>query len=87
VARTSTVGRPKSKPAKTLENAVVLGESKRDVAQAIRILDANLSQDAPSEDRVEALVYRAELAERTEDGATSARIRRELADLGAPYGD
>jgi hypothetical protein len=70
-------GNPKSKLARALENAVVLGESKGDVAQAMRILDSNLRDDASDEDRVQALVYRAELAERAGDDATLARIRRE----------
>jgi hypothetical protein len=54
---------PGSKLARALQNAVVLGESKGDHRQAARILDGALNRaDADVVDRVEALVYRAELA-------------------------
>ncbi|MGK5629511.1 VOC family protein [Streptomyces sp. URMC 123] len=61
---------PANKLATALENAVVLGDSKGDIAQAIKILDANLAREQESADPVdlvEALVYRAELALRQED--------------------
>lgn len=57
--------KPTSKLAQALQNAVVLGESKGDHHQAARILDATLARHGDSAsvvDRVEALVYRAELA-------------------------
>ncbi|MFH8409256.1 VOC family protein [Streptomyces sp. NPDC018019] len=61
---------PANKLATALENAVVLGDSKGDTAQAVKILDANLArvqESAHPTDLVEALVYRAELALRQED--------------------
>lgn len=54
-----------SKLGKVLQNAVVLGDSRGDPAQAARILDASLArhgESSPVTDRIEALVYRAELA-------------------------
>lgn len=54
---------PASKLGRVLENAIVLGESKGDARQAARILDASLAKAESSVvDRVNALVYRAELA-------------------------
>ncbi|GAB2960741.1 hypothetical protein GCM10027280_56940 [Micromonospora polyrhachis] len=64
---------PQSRLAKVLQNAIVLGDSKGDVVQAVRILDATLAREealASAVDRVGALVYRAELAARQADGET-----------------
>lgn len=73
---------PTNRLATALENAVVLGDSKGDTAQAVKILDANLDREqerAHPVDLVEALVYRAELALRQEDAerarALLARVR------------
>jgi hypothetical protein len=70
------------KLAVALDNAVVLGDSKGDHAQAARILDGALSRnaDAPATERVEALAYRAELARRAGD---AARAESALAELRA----
>ena len=56
-----------------LQNAIVFGDSKGDIPQAIRLLDATLAREeasASAVDRVQALVYRAELAARQADGDT-----------------
>lgn len=72
--------------ARTLENAVVLGESKGDHRQAAKILDGKLAkdEDAPVTTLVEALVYRAELAIRLDDPGSAetllARVRRTVLD-------
>ncbi|TDB74222.1 VOC family protein [Micromonospora sp. KC721] len=61
---------PASRLARTLENAIVLGDSKGDAAQAAKILDGALARadDEPDvTDVVQALVYRAELAMRLGD--------------------
>lgn len=65
---------PDSQLAKTMRNAVVLGDSKGDTRQAARILDGALTRyrGSPVTDLVEALAYRAELALRAED-TTAAR--------------
>lgn len=66
---------PASHVAKALRNAVVLGDSKGDTRQAVRILDGALTRHRGSAlvtDLVEALAYRAELALRAED-TTAAR--------------
>ncbi|WP_211824721.1 VOC family protein [Streptomyces alfalfae] len=71
------------KLATALENAVVLGDSKGDTAQAVKILDANLAREQATAlpvDLVEALVYRAELALRQ---AEPARARALLARVRA----
>jgi hypothetical protein len=70
------------KLAVALDNAVVLGDSKGDHAQAAKMLDGALSRniDAPATERVEALAYRAELARRTGD---AARAESALAELRA----
>jgi len=63
-----------SKLAAALANAVVLGDSKGDNAQAAKILDGALHKQwdqAPSPDRADALVYRAELAVRLGDRKTA----------------
>lgn len=53
---------------RALENAVVQGDSRGDVRQAARILDTALGRHPdPAADRVEVLVYRAELALRLDD--------------------
>lgn len=59
------------KLARSLRNAIVLGESKGDPRQAAKILDGALAQAVDSAsvvDRVAALVYRAELAVVLQDG-------------------
>lgn len=68
--------------AAAMDNAVVLGDSKGDVAQAAKILDGALARltDAPPVERVEALAYRAELARRAGD---TARVESALAELHA----
>jgi catechol 2,3-dioxygenase-like lactoylglutathione lyase family enzyme len=52
---------------RVLENAARLGDSKGDEADALRLLDGGLDRfsDAPARDRVEALLYKAELAARS----------------------
>ncbi|MGN2639174.1 bleomycin resistance protein [Nocardia takedensis] len=80
--RTSaTPTRAAGKLAVALENAIALGDSKGDEAQAAKILDATLAREqdrAAATDLVEALVYRAELALRLADvpgaRATLARV-------------
>ncbi len=80
---------PASRLRQALDNAVVLGDSKDDAAQAARVLDGALGRhaaDAAPADRLEALAYRAELAVRLGDpGAARARLdeaRRAAADVG-----
>jgi len=60
---------PPSRLADALANAVVLGDSKGDDAQARKIVDGALRRnpDAPVTDRIEALVYLAELTIRLGD--------------------
>ncbi|WP_260191326.1 hypothetical protein [Actinophytocola gossypii] len=66
----------------SLRNAVVMGDSRGDDGQAVRILDTALRRDrhtaAPGE-LLEALAYRAELAARTDD---QAGVRAFLAQAG-----
>jgi hypothetical protein len=72
---------PTGRLAKTLRNAIVLGESKGDHAQAARILDGTLSElddSANVADRVKALVYRAELAIRLDDGERADALLAEV---------
>ncbi|MGL5825740.1 MAG: VOC family protein [Nocardioides sp.] len=74
-AADDSTDQPASQLAKTVQNAVVLGDSKGDTRQAARILDGALSRNsesAPVADLLEALAYRAELAVRAED-TTAAR--------------
>jgi hypothetical protein len=86
--RAGDTGAPAAgKLAKALENAVVLGDSKDDCHQAARILDAALAREqdcAPVVELVEALVYRAELALRLNDGeharAVLARVHQTTLD-------
>jgi hypothetical protein len=70
------------KLAVALDNAVVMGDSKGDIAQATKILDGALARitDAPATERVEALAYRVELARRAGD---AARAESALAELRA----
>ncbi|MFC7625099.1 VOC family protein [Microlunatus sp. GCM10028923] len=73
---------PAGQLAKTLANAVVLGDSKGDLRQAARILDGTLTRHreaAPVTDLVEALVYRAELALRLDDRARAGALLAEVA--------
>ncbi|BCY11716.1 VOC family protein [Actinoplanes sp. L3-i22] len=56
---------PAGRLAKALANAVVQGDSRGDLHQAVRILDSALARSQPDDDpvaQVEVLVYRAELA-------------------------
>jgi hypothetical protein len=58
--------------ARSLQSAVVMGDSHGFDDQAVRILDAALMRDqdtAPAADLLEALAYRAELAVRSDDAA------------------
>jgi hypothetical protein len=74
--------RERSDLARTLDNAVVLGDSHGDHVQAAKILDGALTRitDAPATERVEALAYRAELAHRAGD---EPRVDTALAELQA----
>ncbi|TDC59277.1 VOC family protein [Actinomadura sp. GC306] len=75
-------GPARSGLARSMENAVVLGESKGDDRQAARVLDTALRREegtGSAAELVEALVYRAELAIRLDDperaGALLERVR------------
>jgi catechol 2,3-dioxygenase-like lactoylglutathione lyase family enzyme len=73
---------PQSRLGRTLVKAIVLGESKGDTAQAIRILDATLERsgdEAPKPELLDALVYRAELALREGDDTRAAEILAQVA--------
>lgn len=79
----SESGSSTSKLAQTLQNAIVLGESKGDHRQAARILDSALArrdESASVVDRVEALVYRAELAIGLHDGERADALLAEVRD-------
>ena len=68
---------PAERLATTLANAVVLGDSKGDVAQAARILDSALARPHADDDPVvhlEVLVYRAELAMALGDRETATEL-------------
>lgn len=70
--------------ARTLQNAIVLGESKGDHQQAAKILDATLAKSddtSPAPDRVEALVYRAELAIRLDKPAEAQQLLDRVREL------
>jgi len=82
----STNPQPAGKLAEALANAVVLGDSKGDTAQAIKILDGALRRyepDASVHDVVPALSYLAELAVRSgdDDRAESVIARVRALDL------
>ena len=80
--RPDETAHPTGRLTKALENAVVLGDSKGDATQAARILDATLKREreaAHAVELVEALVYRAELALRLDDGS---RARALLTEAG-----
>jgi catechol 2,3-dioxygenase-like lactoylglutathione lyase family enzyme len=86
-AEAGPVPEPESKLGRTLQTAIVLGESKGDPAQAARILDATLAREGDSAsvvDRVEALVYRAELALVLDDPARADELLAQVRaiDLG-----
>ena len=75
-----------SKLAKSLQNAVVMGDSHGFDVRAAQILDAALERDkdaASTADLLEALAYRAELALRADDtaGAVGALTRARSVDL------
>jgi hypothetical protein len=64
-----------SRLARSLQSAVVMGDSHGVHLRAAQILDAALERDqetAPASDLVEALAYRAELALRADDHATAS---------------
>ncbi|GAA4953548.1 hypothetical protein [Actinoplanes utahensis] len=68
---------PAGRLAKALANAVVLADSKGDVAQAVRILDSTLARPQADDDpvtHVEVLVYRAELAMTLHDRETATQM-------------
>lgn len=76
-AAAATPAPPAGRLARTLENAVVLGDSKGDPRHAARILDSALAAPHAAEDpvtQVEALVYRAELAMTLDDRQTAAAM-------------
>ncbi|MFC7613700.1 hypothetical protein ACFQV2_09020 [Actinokineospora soli] len=81
---TAPADEPTGPLARALANAVVQGETRGETVQAIRILDTNLAKPGASrEERVEALVYRAELALRVDDRQRADAIVAELRELGA----
>lgn len=68
---------PASKLGRVLQSAIMFGDSKGDEQQAARILDSTLSKHAdaaPAVERVQALVYRAELAIRLQDPAHAREL-------------
>ena len=68
---------PAGRLARALANAVVQGDSKGDVGQAVRILDSALAHPQADDDpvaQVEVLVYRAELAMVSHDRETATRM-------------
>jgi len=79
-----------SKLADATANAVVLGDSKDDVAQAAKILDGALRKFGPAAtvtDRQAALMYRAELAIRLNDSSAALVALDEAQQLGVPDSD
>jgi hypothetical protein len=81
---------PTSRLARALQNAVVLGEAKGDHRQAARILDTALARPTdPDEvvDRVEAMVYRAELALVLRDAEQADALLAQVRGLGLTEGD
>lgn len=69
---------------RTLENAVVLGESKGDTAQAAKILDGALRREAATAtplELFEALAYRAELAARAGEDPGEFLARADAVEL------
>lgn len=69
---------------RVLQNAIVLGESKGDDRQAARILDATLARaqdSAPAVELVEAMVYRAELALRLDEGEHADALLASVRDM------
>jgi hypothetical protein len=75
---------PNSKLARTLQNAIVLGESKGDHRQAARILDSTLQRQddsTPVTDLVEALVYRVELAVALNDNDYADALLTQVLDM------
>jgi hypothetical protein len=76
-----------SKLADAIANAVVLGDSKGDAAQAAKILDGALRKFGPAAtvtDRRAALIYRAELAIRLSDRSAALAALDEAQLLGDP---
>jgi hypothetical protein len=73
----ATGAEPTGRLAKALANAVVQADSRGDARQAARILDSALARAEAGDDpvtRVEALVYRAEVAMVLDDPATAAEM-------------
>ncbi|GAA4090427.1 VOC family protein [Nonomuraea soli] len=71
----------KSKLAVAMDNAVVMGDSHGDPAQAAKILDGALRRaepDTPAADLVEALAYRAELAVTQQDHERARELLEQL---------
>jgi catechol 2,3-dioxygenase-like lactoylglutathione lyase family enzyme len=80
---TTTAPTPAGRLGRALANAVVQGDSRGDVQQAVRILDSALARPEDDDDpvtRVEVLVYRAELAMVLNDRETATEI---LAHIGS----
>lgn len=75
----------RSKLGVALDNAVVQGDSRGDVAQAAKILDGALAKNPDAPERVEALIYRAELARRAGDDTRADAVLAEL--LAMPLTD
>ncbi|MEV3938081.1 VOC family protein [Glycomyces sp. NPDC049804] len=74
---------PQGKLGRTLVKAVILGESKGDTVQAVKLLDSTLARhggDAPKPELLDALVYRAELALREGDDAKAAALVKQVED-------
>lgn len=73
----SEAAAPVGRLGRTMANAVVLADSKGDPRQAARILDSALTRSDPDDDpveRLDAVVYRAELALVLDDPATAATL-------------
>lgn len=71
----------RSKLGIALDNAVVQGDGRGDLAQAAKILDGALAREPDAPERVEALTYRAELARRAGDDDRAEAVLAELLAL------
>lgn len=78
---TEPIEEPPNALRRALDNAIVLGDSKGDVAQAIRILDSKIRVAAPASALIDAVTYRIELAERMDDDETAHSLERRLLSL------
>jgi hypothetical protein len=72
---------PRSGLGAALDNAVVLGDSKGDHAQAAKVLDGALTRHPGAPERTEALLYRVELARRAGDDTRAGELLAELRTL------